>query len=328
MSSKSKRVSQADVAALAGVSTNTVSRVVRGDPEVSDATRRRITALLKEVDYRPNYAARSLSAKRTGVLHVALAAPMFHGHGRSLLSVVSAAADAGFHVSMSNLWVRDGVIDSRIAPFDVDAVVILGGQGPTVDMAVELGRTVPTVLLLASERNLDRISTVSVDNVRGSRLATEHLLRAGVDSMVHLAGPTSWGDSGTRREGFEQACREAGIEARVLSADSWNARDGYDAMTSLDQLPQGLFAANDQLALGAMRLIHERGASIPGDVKVVGFDDMDGADCFAPPLTTIRQPFDRVGRTAVRLARQMIEGGPGQDVVIEPELVIRSSSSL
>lgn len=324
---KGKRVSQADVAALAGVSTNTVSRVVRGDPEVATSTRERIRALLKEVDYRPNYAARSLSAKRTGVLHVALAAPMFHGHGRSLLAVVTAAAEAGFHVSMSNSWVRDGHVNEHLAPFDVDAVVVLGGQEPTVDMALSVGRNVPTVLLLASEKGLDGVSTVSVDNVRGSRLATEHLLRGGVTNVCHLAGPTSWGDSGTRSKGFELACIDAGVEPRVVPAHSWNARDGYDTMGTVRDLPEGLFAANDQLALGAMRAIHERGAAIPRDVRVVGFDDMDGADCFVPPLTTIRQPFDRVGRTAVRIVRQMIDGQGPHDVVIEPELVIRASSS-
>ncbi|MDC4232114.1 LacI family transcriptional regulator [Actinomyces sp. B33] len=323
-----KRVSLADVAATAGVSTNTVSRVVRGDPEVSDATRKRISRLLDEMGYRPNYAARALASKRTGVLHVLLAAPMFHGHGRVLLSVLDAASQAGYHVSMSNAYGADGMPASQMAPFDVDGVVILGGQDPTIDLAIDIGRRRHTVLVLTSEHGLDGISTVAIDNVRGARLATEHLLTQGVEDLVHIAGPRGWSDAVGRRLGFEQACADAGVEPRVVQADSWNSQDGYDAMSSLARMPQAIQTANDQLALGAMRLIHERGLSVPGDVRVVGFDDIDGADCYTPPLTTIRQPFDRVGRTAVRLVRSLIEGGQAQDITIAPELVIRASSSL
>lgn len=324
----SKKVSLADVAELAGVSTNTVSRVVRGDPEVSDATRKRISHLLDEVGYRPNYAARALAAKRTGVLHVLLAAPMFHGHGRVLLSVLNAGSEAGYHVSLSNAYRPDGMLRTEVAPFDVDGVVILAGQDPTVELAIEIGKRVPTCLVLTSEHGLDGISTASIDNVRGARLATDHLLRQGVKDVVHIAGPAGWSDATMRRQGFLQACEERGVEGRIIESFSWNSQDGYDAMRSEQRLPEAIQAANDQLALGAMRLIHERGAKVPGDVRVVGFDDIDGADCYAPPLTTIRQPFDRLGRTAVRIVRSMVDGGKTEDVIIDPELVIRASSSL
>ena len=99
-------------------------------------------------------------------------------------------------------------------------------------------------------------------------------------------------------------------------------------MRAAGRLPQGVQAANDQLALGAMRYIHECGGVVPRDVRVVGFDDIDGADSYAPPLTTIHQPFDRLGRTAVRLVRSLMGGAPSQDIVIDPELVIRASSHL
>ncbi|WP_115728665.1 LacI family DNA-binding transcriptional regulator [Actinomyces culturomici] len=324
----SKKVSLADVASLAGVSTNTVSRVVRGDPEVADATRKRIARLLDEVGYQPNYAARALASNRTGVLHILLAAPMFHGHGRVLLSVVNAGSEAGYHVSLSNAYRPDGILRTDVAPFDVDGVVILAGQDPTVDLAVEIGKRVPTVLVLTSEHGLDGISTASIDNVRGARLATDHLLRQGVRDIVHIAGPRGWSDATMRQRGFLQACDEHGVEGRVVEAFSWNSQDGYDAMRSLGALPEAIQTANDQLALGAMRHIHEVGAQVPGDVRVVGFDDIDGADCYAPPLTTIRQPFDRLGRTAVRLIRSMMDGGKTEDVTIEPELIIRASSTL
>ncbi len=323
-----KKVSLADVAQSAGVSTNTVSRVVRGDPEVADATRARISALLDEMGYRPNYAARALASKKTGVLHVLLAAPMFHGHGRVLLSVLNAGSEAGYHVSLSNAYRPDGALHTEVAPFDVDGVVILAGQDPSVELAIEIGKRIPTCLLLSSEKNLEGISTASIDNVRGSRLAAEHLLRQGVSDIVHIAGPRNWSDAVMRRQGFIQACEEAGVEGQVIESFSWNSHDGYDVMRSLTHLPHALQCANDQLALGAMRLVHERGARVPEDVRVVGFDDVDGADCYTPPLTTIRQPFDRLGRTGVRLVRSLMEGGRAEDVTIDPELVIRASSTL
>lgn len=323
-----KKVSLADVAALAGVSTNTVSRVVRGDEEVADKTRKRITQLLHEMGYRPNLAARALASNRTGVLHVLLAAPMFHGHARVLVSVLHAGAQAGYHVSLSNAYGVDGVGMDDVTPFNVDGVIILGGQDPTVELALEIGRRLPTVLVLTSERKMDSISTVAVDNVRGAKLATEHLLRQGLTDLMHISGPRGWSDAVGRRRGFELACQEAGIQGRIIESDSWNAQDGYDVLRSQATLPEGIQTANDQLALGAMRAISEHGASIPHDVRLVGFDDMDGAECFVPPLTTIRQPFDRVGRTAVRLVCSMMNGEGPQDITIEPELVIRSSSTL
>ena len=323
-----KKVSLADIARRAGVSTNTVSRVVRGDPEVSEKTRARISKLVEELGYVPNYAARALAAKRTNVLQVVLAAPMFHGHGRVLLSILNASSQAGYHVSLSYAYGPDGQLRNDFAPFDVDGVIILGGQDPTIDVAIEAGKRFPTVLVLTSEKGLDGISTVAVDNVRGARLATEHLLAQGLTDVVHICGPAGWSDAQMRRLGYEQACQAYGIEPVVLHPDSWDSRDGYDVMRAAGRLPEGVQTANDQLALGAMRYIYERGGVVPRDVRVVGFDDIDGADSYAPPLTTIHQPFDRLGRTAVRLVRSLMGGGPSQDIVLDPELVIRASSHL
>jgi len=217
---------------------------------------------------------------------------------------------------------------SDFAPFDVDGVIILGGQDPTIDVAIESGKRFPTVLVLTSEQGLDGISTVAVDNVRGARLATEHLLGQGLTDVVHIAGPSGWSDAQMRRRGYVQACEAYGITPAILQPDSWDSRDGYDVMRAAGRLPQGIQTANDQLALGAMRYIYECGGVVPRDVRVVGFDDIDGADSYAPPLTTIHQPFDRLGRTAVRLVRSLMDGGPSQDIVIDPELVIRASSHL
>ena len=229
---------------------------------------------------------------------------------------------------MSYAYGPDGQLRNDFAPFDVDGVIILGGQDPTIDVAIESGKRFPTVLVLTSEKGLDGISTVAVDNVRVARLATEHLLAQGLTDVVHVSGPAGWSDAQMRRLGYEQACASYDIEPVVLQPDSWDSRDGYDVMRAAGRLPEGIQTANDQLALGAMRYIYERGGVVPRDVRVVGFDDIDGADSYAPPLTTIHQPFDRLGRTAVRLVRSLMGGGPSQDIVLDPELVIRASSHL
>ncbi|PID98285.1 MAG: LacI family transcriptional regulator [Actinobacteria bacterium] len=322
-----KRVSLADVARIAGVSSNTVSRVVRGDTEVAEETRQRISAIVEEVGYRPNYAARALARNRTGVVHVMLAAPMFHGHGQTLLAVVNEASKAGYNVSVSNAYTRDGKLERRGNIFHVDGVIILGGQDPTVDIALDIAQSHPTVLLLSNEIHLDGVSTVSVDNVRGSYLATKHLLDTGITDLLHCEGAAGWNDAARRREGYEQACAEYGVDPRIVGCSSWNAQAGYDALSSeKTTIPQGIVAANDQIALGVIRALHEQGKNIPHDVKVVGFDDDDGADCFLPPLSTIRQRFDLVGRAAVSQMENLIADGTTEDVLIAPELVIRSSS--
>lgn len=331
---RARRVSLADVARIAGVSSNTVSRVVRGDPEVADATRKRISDILEQVGYRPNFAARALAAKRTGIIQVILAAPMFHGHGQTLLAVMNEAAEAGFSVVVSNAYGNEELPEIVVVPFDVDGVIILGGQRSTTDFAVRTSRFVPTILLLSNEEKLRGVSTVSVDNEWGSYIAARHLIDNSCRQIVHIQGAIEWSDAQKRRQGCERACEEAGIDFCVVPANSWDAKHGYEVMMELlrqhdTAIPQGLgvVAANDQLALGITRAAHEKGIHVPREMKIVGFDDAEGALCFVPPLSTVRQPFDKVGREAVKQLRNLLAGKAPQDILIEPELVIRASST-
>lgn len=322
------------MARIAGVSSNTVSRVVRGDPEVAAATRQRISEILDTVGYRPNFAARALAAKRTGIIQVILAAPMYHGHGQTLLAVMNEAASAGFTVMLKNAYGADDVTERDAVPFDVDGVIILGGQGSTVELALQAGKKIPTVLLLANENALDGVSTVSIDNAEGSYLATKHLISQGCTRLVHIQGEWQWSDARQRLLGCEKACTEAGVDLEVLESNSWDSSSGYDALSCyLDSLvgacdlPCGVVAANDQLALGALRAAHERGISIPQQMKLVGFDDVEGAAYFVPPLSTVRQHFDQAGAQAVAQIQKLLAGESPQGIIIQPELVIRTSST-
>lgn len=322
-----KRVSLADVARLAGVSSNTVSRVVRNDPEVSAATRDRIQQLLAELDYRPNLAARALANSRTGVIHVLLATPMYYGHAQTFLAITNAASDAGFYVSVSHLRDIESVSNYRdLTPINVDGVIIIGGEDPVVELATNLGNQMPTVLVLAGEHGLDNVSTVSVDNVLGSKLAAEHLIAGGAKNLAHLAGPLSWVDAEQRQRGFINICQANNLEPKIISADSWDAVAGYEAVSSWGITPDGIFAANDQLALGAARALLEAGVKIPEQTQLVGYDDSASAPCFFPPLTTVRQDCSAIGQLAVNELTELFEDMPTRDVVIKPALVVRASS--
>lgn len=329
-----RRVSLADVARLAGVSSNTVSRVVRGDPEVADDTRKRIREILVEVGYRPNFAARALAARRTGIIQVILAAPMYHGHGQTLLAVMNEAAEAGYSVVVKNAYGVHGLTEKDAVSFDVDGVIILGGQGSTVDLALRAARTIPTVLLLSNESDLGTVSTVSVDNRMGTYMAARHLIEQGCTRLIHLRGAADWSDAHERHKGYEMACFEANIETELIEAGSWDSDDGYRAMRHFLELDKdafdgrcGIVAANDQLALGTLRAVHEVGVRVPEELKIVGFDDAEGSSCFSPPLTTISQHFDKVGAEAIGQLKKLLNGETPCGVLIQPELVIRASST-
>lgn len=254
---------------------------------------------------------------------------MYHGHAQTFLSITNAASMAGFHVSVSDAHgpsARTSKKHHGLTPLDVDGAIILGGQGSAVDLANELGERMPTVLLLTGEHGFDTISTVSVDNQLGARRAVEYLLGLGVTDLLHIAGPMDWIDAEQRLSGFESACQAAGITPHVVQADTWDADAGYRLAVQWACPPAGLFAANDQLALGAMRAMLESGVQLPGQTRVVGYDDTVGAGCFFPPLSTVRQDFAAVGRAAVEHLTELMNDQPSRDTVIEPSLVIRASS--
>ena len=145
--------------------------------------------------------------------------------------------------------------------------------------------------------------------------------------LLHICDPSDWFDAHERRDGFNAACREAGIEPVKVSSDSWEARSGYALGEHFPSDIDRLFASNDHLALGALRWLAEHDRAVPGDVAVVGVDDVDGADSFLPPLTTIRQPHQEVGACAVWHLAELIAGGPARHTILAPELIIRESTN-
>ncbi|GAB3818343.1 LacI family DNA-binding transcriptional regulator [Tessaracoccus terricola] len=321
-----KRASLADVAKLAGVSSQTVSRVVRGAGVVADDTRQRVLAAVQQLAYQPNLAARSLSRSRTGVVHVINATPLYHGHARTFLEIVGALGELGFQTSSSLVPFDEEINLSRLIPIGVDGVVILGGHSRSSQWAEAAHAHVPVIFVGQRYGLPESVSTVAVDQRHGAWLATRHLIESGRSNLLHLCGPADWLDARERRDGFLMACADAEIGYEKLSSPTWDAEDGHVLAADVPDHIDGIFASNDQLALGVMRRLHEQGRRIPDDVAVVGFDDADGSYCFWPPLTTVRQPFSEVGHAAVAQLKNLMDGGAPDHTLINPSLVVRSST--
>ena len=322
----SRRARLSDVAKLAGVSSQTVSRVVRGASVVAPETRERVLAAVEELSYRPNLAARSLSNRRTGVIHVVNATPLFGGHARTFLSIVSELGRLGYQTSIAGSPRDQNPTLDQLVPLGVDGIVVLGGHAQSADLVSVVHGRIPAVFVGQRFDLPDDVASVAIDQDAVARKATNHLVELGCRRLLHICGPSGWFDAHERRDGFNAACREAGIEPVKVSADSWEARSGYALGDRFPGDIDGLFTSNDHLALGALRWFAEHDRNVPGEVAVVGVDDVDGADSFLPPLTTIRQPHQEVGACAVGHLAELIAGGPARHTLLAPELIIREST--
>jgi DNA-binding LacI/PurR family transcriptional regulator len=320
-----------DVAKLAGVSHQTVSRVLNGHPNVREQTRLRVRAAIAELGYRPNRAARALVTGRSQLIGVVALNSTLYGPASMLAALERVAAEAGFAVSVGSVSRLDresisGAVqrhlDHRVAGLVVIAPVASAGEA-----LEEMPAGVPLVTVDGDPERAHAL--VTVDQVAGGRAATQHLLDAGHRTVWHVSGPPDWYDAAGRIHGWRQALTAAGAEVPPLIQADWSAAAGYSAGLMLARMPEvtAVFTANDHLALGMLRALHERGRRVPQDLSVVGYDDVPEAAFFIPPLTTVRPDFDAVAQAGLELLLAQIAGGPPTPsrVVIPPTLIIRDS---
>jgi DNA-binding LacI/PurR family transcriptional regulator len=321
-----------DVARLAGVSHQTVSRVLNGSPRVRAETAARVRDAIARLGYRPNPAARALVTGRSQVLGVVTLNSALFGPASMLAALARAAAEAGFAVSVDSVATLDRLSIARsverLLDQGVAGVVLIAPVDTAAEALDHLSAEIPLVMLDGDPARPDRL--VTVDQVAGAREATRHLLAAGHRTVWHIAGPARWFDSAGRRAGWEAALREAGAEVPpLLVAEDWTAASGYRAGQLLARMPEvtAVFAANDSLALGLLRALSERGRRVPEDVSVVGFDDVPEAAYFIPPLTTVRPDFDAVAEAGLAVLLEELAGGahPAGPRTIAPRLVARDS---
>ena len=324
-----RRANLRDIAEASGVSIQTVSRVVRGVDVVAETTKERVMEAIQRLNYQPNLAARSLSAHRTGSVHVIDAVPLFHGHAATFVGICQQLAALDLHISTT--VVPFGLTDTpdprHLVPLSADGIIILGGRAEPPSWVDEIASTVPTVIVGRVHELPGTSVGVAMDHKEGARQAVRHLIERGSRDIVHIAGPLDWMDAYLRLEGYREVCAEAELTERVLHARSWDASAATELMSALpDGDFDGVFAANDQLALGCLGALQRRGVSIPGQVRVVGFDDMAGADALFPALTTVRQDFTRVGELAVEALKLMLAGEKATTAVVAPSLIVREST--
>src|SRR4051794_2433291 len=323
----------ADVAALAGVSHQTVSRVINDSAHVRPETRDRVLSAMRKLDYRPNSVARALVTGRSRTLGVVTFDTTLYGPASTLVGIERAAHTAGYFVSIVSLETLDRMAVmraiERLRALGVDGVLLIapqiGPMGALWDMPADL----PVVAVEAGPT--DGVPVAEVDQYQGARIATEYLLSLGHQTVHHLAGPADWHEAQQRVEGWRDALADVGAKGSIPERGDWSPRSGYEVGSRLIELPEvtAIFVANDQMALGLLRVLHERGRDVPGDISLVGFDDIPESEFFTPPLTTVRQDFNEMGQRALHLLLEQISNGDRSSAraTVAASLVVRASAA-
>jgi len=323
----------ADVARVAGVSHQTVSRVLNDFPSIRPETRQRVLEAIALLGYRRNTAARTLATNRSGSIGVITADMSHYGPASTMLGIESASRAAGYNLTLAALpEISSGSLSAAVEQVleqSVEALVVIVAHRAVLPLAQSLHIDLPVVVV---EGDLSALPlTAGVDQVEGARLATRHLLDLGHETVAHLAGPDDWLEARARKEGWRTALQDMGRPVPVLLGEGdWTSRSGYEISRALEWTDEttAVFAANDQMALGLLRALAEAGRRVPEDVSVVGFDDLPEAAYFTPPLTTVRQDFVELGRRAVGLILRVLAGEAEASVpLVEPTLVVRSSTA-
>jgi DNA-binding LacI/PurR family transcriptional regulator len=329
-----KKVTIHDIAAMTGVSYQTVSRVINGMPQVSPATRARIETVLSEVGFRPNQSARQLAGKRSTAIGIVTFATSYYGPSQILVNSEQAAKERGFCLMFRGIMDQNTrAICQAVAELCAHQVCgILIHLPWDIDLRnlQALCRDVP---LVAVDSDLGfKCSSVFIRQESGSRRATRHLIELGHKNIAYLRGPMFWRTAQLRYAGWQNAVKDARLIPGIVLDGDWTAESGFNAAETLLSKHWGKFTgivvANDQMALGAIRALEENSVRVPQDVSAIGFDDLPEAGFFRPPLSTVKQDFAALGRLSVEhlMAQINPESGTLPDAYIEPFVVTRQSS--
>lgn len=330
MAGRQRKPSMYDVAALAGVSHQTVSRVLNNHPGIRESTRAKVLRAIEQINYTPNAIARALATSRSRRLGVLVDASAQYGPNSALHGFEEAARELGYGVDAA--MVSDSLDGpagiEHLLGHGVEGVCVIAPRLSSITGVRSAGEGLP-IVVVATDTEPGR-TTAAVDQRAGARLATEHLLSLGHREIRCLAGPSDWMDARARESEWRVVMAEHGIPVREPVAGDWTADVGYWYGSESDEVlgATAIFAGNDQMALGLVHGLHARGIRVPGDISVVGFDDIPESRHFLPPLTTVRQDFRALGRLSVTLLLESLHGAAGGgSELIAPELVVRESTA-
>lgn len=332
-----------DVASKALVSPGTVSNVLTGKRPVAAETRARVLQVIEELGYQPNILARSLINRRSETLAVVASGLDYYGPSQAVVGIERAADQLGYSLLLELIPWQDHAQAERslatLAGRQVDGIIwALPEVGPNRNWITpeRLKRLPPVIFLSMGPRR--GVPIVAADNAAGASLATDHLIAQGRRQIGHLGGPADWWEARARHAGWQRSVAAAGLPqaaSNVVIGD-WTAASGERGLQELlmrQPRLDAVFAANDQMALGALRAAHLAGRRVPEDLAIAGFDNIPEAAYFWPPLTTVDQHMRDVGGAAVVCLHEMIEArladrpfdldGPR---LLAPQLIVRASS--
>ncbi len=339
-----QRVTIKQVAKEAGVSTQTISRVLNNRPDVAPETRQRINETIERLGYHPSALARSLIQQRSYTIGVVTAGLKYIGPSRTLNGIAQQAEAMGYTLLIKEL---PGFETHDLQPIlrsllsrQVDGILWAVPEiGHNRDWLQERLPELPAPLLFLTMNLQSSVSVVSIDNYSGGRMAVQHLLDQGYRQISHLAGPLDWWEARQRKAGWQDSLSAASLAVtdQHWIEGNWSSASAERAFIRLmDQYPEmdAVFAANDQMALTVLQLAHCKGLRVPQDLGVVGFDGLPETPFYWPPLTTIDQDQHRLGGAAVQQLVKIIEmrwqgfhEGRLENIIIQPTIVIRESST-
>jgi DNA-binding LacI/PurR family transcriptional regulator len=343
MRKRAVRATIKEVASSAGVSTQTVSRVINNRPDVSPETRKRVQEIIDDLDYQPSALARSLIRQRSHTLGVVTAGLSLLGPSRTLSGIAAAAEEAGYSLLLKELLSFDTndvmpIIQSFLS-HHVDGIIWAVpevGQNHAWVKKQASDFEIPLVFITMEPRK--NISIVYIDNYLGGHMATSHLLEQGYKNIAHISGPLDWWEARQRKAGWKDALMDAGLPVwdKQFIEGNWSAESGGQGLKKLlEQYPEmdSVFVGNDQMALSVIQTAREKGLCIPEDIGVVGFDDIPESAFFCPPLTTIHQDQITAAKLAVEeiirtieIIWEEIEPNKPKANILPPTLVVRQSS--
>jgi LacI family transcriptional regulator len=330
-----RKVTLNDVADHSGVSYQTVSRVINNHPSVSKETRKRVLDAIRELNYHPNHAARSLVTNRSDMIAVISFGGTFYGPGQMVSNITQHAKSSGYRVSLSSVQQLER-IEIKAALNDlhghmIDGIIMIAPIAS--DFMGEIRDLVGDIPFIQIDtKPQPGIPSVAIEQVYGSKLAVEHLIGLGHRQIAEVSGPMTWHDAIMRHHSWVTTMENHKLPHHMSVEGNWSAKSGYEGVTTLFKSGAkftGLVVANDQMALGAMAALNEYGFKIPEDISVVGFDDIPESAYFLPALTTVHQDFDALGAQSVEYLVSLMKNPetPIHQRVLYPELMIRKSTA-
>lgn len=340
---KKKKPTICEVAEMAGVSRQTVSRVLNNHPDVAEETRNKILEVMRRLEYRPNAVARSLIKQTTNSIGLVTAGLEFIGPSVTMSGITKKAEQLGYGVYVKELprfnpeniqYIIDWFLTRQVDGI-IWAVPEIGDNRSWIDDFMDQIE-VPIIFLTAADRL--NVSTVVIDNYQGAKIATDHIISRGKKKIAHISGPLDWWESKQRFLGWQDALMKEGIKPNenMVAEGNWSSKSGKKAFDQLlCSFPEmdAIFVANDQMALAVLHTACEKGINIPKDLLVVGFDNIPESEYFYPSLTTVSQDLLSLGSLAVEELIYLIRAKNLKQTtskhnyrILQPSLIIRKSS--